>query len=109
MLPWLSEAYVERVVFEAPDRVKNVGVRRRLFTRATRRAVEVRDRTCYVDLCGAPAEDCQIDDHIQPYAEDGETVDTNGRPACAFHNRRRNRAAVAATRVSPTRSASGGC
>ena len=31
LLPWLTGAYVERVVFDGPDRVKNVGVRRRLF------------------------------------------------------------------------------
>jgi len=89
LLPWLTEAYVERVVFDGPDRVKNVGVHRRFFTGATRRAVEVRDRTCYVELCDTPAEDCQID-HIQPYAAGGPTIDTNGRPACPKHNRHRN-------------------
>ena len=31
LVPWLDEAWVERVVFDGPDRVKNVGVRRRLF------------------------------------------------------------------------------
>ncbi len=34
LLPLLTEAYIERVVFDGPDRVKNVGVRRRLFTGA---------------------------------------------------------------------------
>lgn len=43
VVPWLNEAWVERVVFDGPDRVKNVGVRRRIFSGATRRAVEVRD------------------------------------------------------------------
>ena len=90
VLPWLTEAYVERVVFDGPDRVKNVGVRRRLFTGATRRAVEVRDRECFSEFCQAPAEDCEID-HVHPYGDGGLTTDDNGRPACDYHNRRRNR------------------
>ena len=85
---WLGEGWVERVVFDSPDRVKNVGVRRRIFTGATRRAVEVRDRECFHELCHVPAERCQID-HVQPWAAGGPTVDTNGRPACAFHHRHR--------------------
>jgi hypothetical protein len=90
LLPWLTEAWVERVVFDGPDRVMNVGVRRRLFSGATRRAVEVRDRQCFEELCDVPAEQCEID-HIQPWAEGGLTVEGNGRPACAYHNRRRHR------------------
>jgi hypothetical protein len=35
-----------------------------------------------------PAGQCQID-HVRPYAEGGLTTQANGRPACAFHNRRR--------------------
>ena len=37
LVPWLDEAWVERVVFDSPDRVRNVGVRRRIFAGATRR------------------------------------------------------------------------
>jgi hypothetical protein len=90
LVPWLSEADVERVVFDGPDRVKNVGPRRRLFSGATRRAVQVRDRTCYSEFCDVPAEDCQVD-HVQPYGSGGPTVDGNGRAACAYHNRNRHR------------------
>ena len=74
LVPWLDEAWVERVVFDGPDRVKNLGVRRRIFTGATRRAVELRDRECFHEFCEVPAEHCQID-HIQPYAAGGLTVD----------------------------------
>jgi Domain of unknown function (DUF222) len=87
---WLDEAWIERVVFAGPDRVKNVGHRRRLFTGATRRAVEVRDLECFHEFCDVPADQCQID-HVQPYADGGPTIDTNGRAACGFHNRRRHR------------------
>ena len=34
------------------------------------------------------AEQCPID-HVRPRAEGGLTTQANGRPACAFHNRRR--------------------
>jgi hypothetical protein len=88
LLPWLTDAYVERVVFEGPDRVKNVGVRRRLFSGATRRAVEVRGKECFSEFCDVPADECDID-HIRPHGEGGLTVDENGRPACSYHNRRR--------------------
>ena len=88
LVPYLEHAWVERVVFESPSRVLAVGVRRRLFAGATRRAVEVRDRECFEPTCDVPAEQCQID-HVLPWAEGGLTTQANGRPACAFHNRRR--------------------
>src|SRR5207302_10679764 len=47
LLPYLDEAWIERVVFGSPSRVIDMGVRRRLFTGATRRAVQVRDRECF--------------------------------------------------------------
>ncbi len=88
LLAHLERAWVERVVFDSPSRVIDVGVRQRLFNGATRRAVEVRDRECYDPTCEVPAESCEID-HIQPWSEGGLTTTANGRPACAFHNRRR--------------------
>jgi hypothetical protein len=88
--PWLDQAWVERVVFDSPSRVIDVGVHRRLFTGATRRAVEVRERECFHDYCDVPAADCEVD-HIQPYAEGGLTIQANGRAACGFHNRNRHR------------------
>ena len=41
LVQYLGEAEVERIVFAGPSRVVDVGVRRRVFTGATRRAVEV--------------------------------------------------------------------
>jgi hypothetical protein len=90
VVPWLDEAWIERVVFDGPDRVKNVGRRRRLFRGATRRAVEVRDRECFHPFCDVRAEEGQID-HVQPWAAGGPTTDNNGRAACGYHNRRRHR------------------
>jgi hypothetical protein len=89
LVGWFSHAWIERVVFQPPSRVIDVGERRRLFEGATRRAVEVRDlNQCFHDLCEDPIE--QID-HIQPHSWDGPTTQDNGRGACAFHNRQRHR------------------
>jgi hypothetical protein len=90
VVPWLPQSWMERVVFDGPSRIIDIGVKRRLFTGATRRAVQLRDRQCFNEFCDLPAEDCQID-HIVPYAAGGETTQANGRPACAFHNRDRHR------------------
>jgi HNH endonuclease len=59
-------------------------------TGATRQAILVRDRECFHSFCDLPAEDCEVD-HIEPHAAGGFTVEQNGRPACAFHNRARHR------------------
>jgi len=88
---WLGEGWVERVVFDGPDRIKNVGVRRRIFSGATRRSIELRDRTCFHPTCDVPAEQCEID-HVRPWSEGGLTTEDNGRVACGFHNRERQKA-----------------
>ena len=90
LVPWLEEATVERIVFDTRSRVIDVSERRRLFEGALRRAIEVRDQTCFHPSCGAPAEDCQVD-HIIPWSEGGPTTQDNGRLACGFHNRARHR------------------
>ena len=90
LVPWLTEANIERVVFDGPDRVMSVGQRQRLFRGATRRAVQLRDRECYHPYCEERAEHCDVD-HIRPYSEGGATTESNGRPACDFHNELRRR------------------
>jgi hypothetical protein len=93
LLPYLERGWVERIVFDSPSRVIDVGVRRRIFAGGTRRAVEVRDRVngeggCYSEVCDE-TQRLQVD-HITEYAEGGLTVQANGRCACGFHNRMRN-------------------
>lgn len=90
LVGWLDRAWVERVVFDGPSRVTDVGARQRLFTGATRRGVEVRDQQCFHQSCEAPAEDCEID-HVVPWSEGGPTTQANGRVACGFHNRERHK------------------
>ena len=88
LVEWLGAGWVERVVFDGPDRVMNVGVRRRIFSGATRRAIAVRDRQCFHPDCDEPAERCEID-HVVAWAQGGLTTTANGRVACGFHNRAR--------------------
>jgi hypothetical protein len=88
LLRWLDQADLERVVF-APGRRVEVSATTRLFSGATRRAIEVRDRECIHPYCDVPASSCQCD-HVQPWAEGGPTTQENGRLLCPFHNRLRN-------------------
>ena len=64
--------------------------RKRSFTGALRRLIEVRDRLCYHEFCDEAAHRCQAD-HVIPWSEGGMTAQWNGRLACGFHNRLRHR------------------
>lgn len=88
LLSYLDEAMVERAVFKGQARVE-VGAATRLFSGATRRAVELRDRVCQHPYCEVRAERCEVD-HIVPAAAGGPTTQENGRLLCGFHNRLRN-------------------
>ena len=87
ILPLLDRADVERVIFDGPSKVIDLGIRRRLFTGATRTAVQARDRQCVHPSCDIPAERCEVD-HIQPYDTGGPTTQDNGRCLCKYHHRR---------------------
>jgi hypothetical protein len=98
LLPYLDEALIERAVFVSRRRAE-VSRKARLFTGATRRGVELRDRGCVHPFCEEPLSRCQVD-HIQPYSENGPTVQENGRCLCGRHNRL---AAKKATKQPPPR------
>ncbi len=115
LLPWLLQADLERATFTLGGRVamgapsklasltpealdqavftpqgrREIAPTTRLFTGATRRAIEVRDRTCAHPTCDVPASRCQVD-HIQPWSNGGPTTQENGRLLCGRHNRMRN-------------------
>ena len=72
-----------------PEGRVEVSATARLFTGATRRAIELRDRECTHPYCDKPACDCDVD-HILPFAAGGLTTQENGRVRCPFHNRLRN-------------------
>ena len=88
LVPWVEQADIERAVFGPGTRVE-VGATTRLFTGATRRAIELRDRECTHPYCDRRAASCQ-GDHIVPFSQGGLTVQENGRLLCGFHNRLRN-------------------
>ena len=88
LIPWLDQAYIERAVWHLDNRVE-VSERARLFTGATRRAIEIRDRRCTHETCDLPADECQ-GDHIIPYAYGGPTTQDDGRLLCGYHNRLRH-------------------
>ncbi|MEO7555476.1 MAG: DUF222 domain-containing protein [Acidimicrobiales bacterium] len=91
VVPLLTDADIERIVFGADSRVLDVGARERFFTGALRRAIEVRDRHCaHPSDCHVPAPDCHID-HITDYAAGGLTTQTNGQLLCPVHNRSKHR------------------
>lgn len=90
VLPVLDRADLERVIFDGPSKVIDIGVRRRCYTGATRTAVLVRDRTCQHPSCDIPAEDCEID-HIVPHEHGGPTTQANGWCLCQHHHRWRHR------------------
>jgi hypothetical protein len=100
LVPWLDEAHIERIVFEGPSRVIDVGVTQRLFRGATRRAVQVRDRDCFHPTCDEPSVRCQVD-HVVSHSLGGLTTMANGQLACAFHNRSKGAIVGAGARAGP--------
>jgi hypothetical protein len=87
VVPHLNDADIESILFDGPHRVVSVS-RRRRFTGALRRAIEVRDRHCqHPSGCDEPADRCDVD-HIEPHPAGGLTSQENGRLECRPHNRK---------------------
>jgi hypothetical protein len=83
---WLGTAELETILFDGRSTVLSVS-RRRSFTGAVRRAIEVRDRQCQHPAgCDVPVDRCDVD-HIVPHSKGGETSQFNGRLECTAHNR----------------------
>ena len=86
LVPYLSDAMYEVVLFDGPHTVVSVS-NKRLFTGALRRAIEARDGHCqHPSECDEPADQCDVD-HIVPAAQGGPTSQFNGRLECKVHNR----------------------
>jgi Domain of unknown function (DUF222) len=99
LIPLLSDADIERIVYDPPNR--NISAsRRQRFTGALRRIIEIRDQRCqHPSGCDEPAVRCDAD-HIVPRSTGGITCLCNGQLLCAYHNR-----TVKAARDLATRSA----
>lgn len=86
LLPYLSDAEVEAILFDGP--LYGVGVsRQRTFTGVLRRIIEVRDRHCQHPCgCDVPMSRCDVD-HIEPFRDGVSYGQDDGRLECRAHNR----------------------
>jgi hypothetical protein len=89
LVPWLTQADVERIVFDGPSRVIDVGAHRRCYDGADRRAIVVRDRVCFHETCDEVPDRPEIDHELEA-SKGGPTTLANGRLGCRFHNAWRN-------------------
>jgi hypothetical protein len=85
----LDDALIERIIFDGPSRVLEVG-EARSFRGAGRRAIEAIHRYCQGAGCHVPAERCEVD-HLWRYSDGGPTIQSNGELKCRPHNRQRER------------------
>ncbi len=90
MLAAVLTGHVRRVAFDTAGVVIDLGRRSRLFTGGARDAVLLGDRWCMWPGCDLRSGRCQTD-HTTPWADDGQTRPDNGGPACARHNRWKQR------------------
>ena len=86
LVPLLSDADIERIVYDPPNRRIEASYRRS-FVGAVRRIVEVRDGHCQHESgCDVRASRCDVD-HVLPRSDGGITCICNGRLLCPAHNR----------------------
>jgi HNH endonuclease len=76
---------MQRVVFDGPNRVRDISSAR-TFRGTLRRVLDVVHRRCNHPTCFVPAHRCQ-GDHIVPWSHGGTTTQGNGRLGCGTHNR----------------------
>lgn len=81
----LCDSRVQRVVVDEREHPLHLGRADRLFSRAQRRALAVRDKGCRVPGCGLPPAWCEAH-HIRPWQLDGPTDVDNGILLCSYHH-----------------------
>ena len=97
LIPYLSDADIERIVYDPPAR-RFEASRKRSFTGALRRIIEIRDGHCqHHSGCDEPAARCDAD-HIVPHSHGGITCLCQGELECLYHNRIHKAAADKAAR-----------
>ena len=75
------------VVLGGTSEVLDLGRTSRLFNRAQRKALRIRDRRCRARGCTAPATWCEAH-HLKPWALGGATDLADGVLLCSFHHHR---------------------
>jgi hypothetical protein len=81
------QASIVPVVLGGKGEVLDVGRRMRLFTRAQRRALRIRDQRCRAEGCTIPAAWTEAH-HLEPWSQGGATDLANAVSLCAHHHHR---------------------
>ena len=68
--------------------ILDLGRSSRLFTGASRKAIDLRDQECTTRGCHVPAAFCHAHHFRQPWSQGGNTNHNNGKLLCPFHHGR---------------------
>jgi hypothetical protein len=91
-------ASIVPVVLGGKGQVLDLGTGSRLFTKAQRKALRIRDRRCRAEHCTVPAGWCDAH-HWQPWSTGGRTDVDNGVLLCNWHHHRAHDARFRADRL----------
>lgn len=80
-LKTLEIGHFRRMLIKPSDLDFTVSRLARFFGGAKRLGLQIRDRRCVTDGCGAPISQCEAD-HVTEHSEGGETVPINGQMLC---------------------------
>jgi hypothetical protein len=81
------EASIVPVVLGAAGEILDLGRSRRLFSRAQRKAIRLRDRRCRAEGCTVPIAWTEAH-HLRPWSEGGGTDVVNAVSLCSHHHHR---------------------
>jgi len=77
---------IQHVVLDPRGAILGLSSPQRIFTAHQRRAIALRDGTCVIPGCGAPAAQCEVH-HVHEHQHGGPTHTDNGVLLCWFHHR----------------------
>lgn len=98
----VCDAKLQHVVVNDCSHTLALGRTERLFTRAQRRALAVRDKGCRVPGCGMPVAWCEAH-HIVPWQLGGPTDVDNGILVCSYHHHEIHAGRLRVERAGPER------
>lgn len=75
-------------VLGGDSEILDLGRTQRLFNRAQRKAMALRDQQCRADGCTIPATWCEAHHFKQPWSQGGKTNLADGKLLCSFHHHR---------------------